>query len=450
MLHTGRGVWAIGLVLGLSAGCVPVFAITGAATWWKRRSARAQIPGNFPARSADSVILVGSEGNTTWSFAATLHAALTQAGHKVHTAAMNALSPVHGHADRLLILTATAGDGAAPAAARHFMARLAAVGASPQVAVLGFGHRTFPQFCRFAQDVSDALDRKGWPRLMPLTCIDRQSAQAFAQWGRDLADALGHGREFVLEHAAPAPKTATLELVSREDYGVASGAPIAILRFVPARDLEIGELPPFEAGDLVGILPPSTNMPRFYSLASSSGDGVLEVCVRLRQGGICSTFLHTLPVGGRVRAFIRTNPHFRPAMGKAPLILIGAGTGIGPLAGFVRSNRARRPIHLYWGGRSPNSGYLYEHELAKHLAERRLTTLRTAFSRQPGGGYVQDHIAADAALVRELICQGGHVLVCGRRDMAEAVKRVLDGVVQPLGLDVATLSSRGLYVEDVY
>ena len=33
------------------------------------------------------IILVGSEGGSTWRFAQTLHAALSKAGHKVHVGA---------------------------------------------------------------------------------------------------------------------------------------------------------------------------------------------------------------------------------------------------------------------------------------------------------------------------------------------------------------------------
>jgi sulfite reductase (NADPH) flavoprotein alpha-component len=197
-------------------------------------------------------------------------------------------------------------------------------------------------------------------------------------------------------------------------------------------------------------------MPRFYSLASSNADGMLEICVRLRHGGLCSTYLHSLRPGESVDLFIRENPTFRPVEGRAPLILIGAGAGIGPLAGFVRANDAGRPVHLYWGGRSPSSDFLYEHELAQHLAEKRLTALRTAFSRVPGDGapgtcvYVQDRIAADAPILRELIRHGAQILVCGGRDMAHAVTHTLEAVVRPLGLDLATLKERGRYLEDVY
>ena len=257
-----------------------------------------------------------------------------------------------------------------------------------------------------------------------------------------------------LRHVAERPKTTSLALVGRETYGEAVGAPVAILRFGAPADARRGRrsrLPRFEAGDLLGVLPPGDDLPRFYSLASSTRDGVLEICVRLRPGGLCSTFLHGLRIGDRIEAFVRENPSFRPARGRAPLILIGAGAGIAPLAGFVRANDAGRPVHLYWGGRSPSSDFLYEHELAEQLAKRRLTTLSTAFSRCPSdAAYVQDRVAADAPRLRGLIRQEAQILVCGGRDMARAVADTLEKVVRPLGLDLATLRSNGRYLEDVY
>jgi sulfite reductase (NADPH) flavoprotein alpha-component len=451
-LHTGRGAWGLGLLLGLASAAVPVLGATGIVLWARRRAARPRIAANAPVRGADTVILVGSEGHSTWGFAGTLHAALTAAGHRVHIAAMNDVGAAHLAADRLLILTATYGEGDAPASATGFLSRLARLPGRPPVAVLGFGDRNFPHFCRFAQQVADALDARGCPPLLPLKRVDRRSSQEFAQWGRDLGDALGH--DLKLSHVAEPPKTMPLVLAGRELYGEAVGAPVAILRFQAPHDPRTGapgRLPAFAAGDLVGILPPGEVMPRFYSLASSTRDGVLEICVRLREGGRCSTFLHMLAPGGAINAFIRENPAFHPAAGRGPLILIGAGAGIGPLAGFVRANAAGRPVHLYWGGRSAASDFLYEHELAQHLAERRLTSLKTAFSRDgEASAYVQDRIAADAPRLRELVRQGAQILVCGGRDMADAVTRAFEPVVRPLGLDLPSLKSCGRYVEDVY
>jgi sulfite reductase (NADPH) flavoprotein alpha-component len=457
MLHTGQGLWPLALILGLTALTVPVLSAVGALLWWKRRSALPRIRQNVRAQSADTIILVGSEGNSTWGLAITLHDALTKAGHRVHTAPMNRLAPTYAQAARMLILTATYGDGAAPVSAHDFFARMDAVKKPLPVAVLGFGDRTFPRFCKFAEDVADALRAKGWPVLVKLKLIDRQSAQEFAQWGADLGGAIG--TELMLTHIATRPKTVVLELIERVDYGAKIGACTAILRFAAPKAppnaglwhrLRAPRLPGFEVGDLVGILPPESDLPRLYSLASANSDGVLEICVRKRPGGLCSGFLHQLEPGGTIEAFIRRNPAFRPARGKAPLILIGAGSGIGPLAGFIRHNTGRRRVHLYWGGRDPASDFLYEGEMAKYLADQRLTRLNTVFSRIPGGGYVKDRIASDAIELRGLIQRGAQVLVCGGRDMAAGVARALEAITGPMGLDLQTLKSGGRYIEDVY
>ncbi|MDK9698100.1 MAG: PepSY domain-containing protein [Siculibacillus sp.] len=452
VLHTGHGAPALALLLGLAAATTPVLALTGLLMWRRRRANRVATFGSVPVETADTVILVGSDGGSTRGFATTLAGALGRAGHRVHLADMNDLDEAHTRAARLLILAATWGDGGAPASARRFLDRLAVIEGRVPVAVLGFGDRTFPDFCGYAGSVAEALEAKGFPRLLDFKRIDRRSAQEFARWGRDLGAALGH--DLVLEHVAERPTTTALELVEREDYGVAVGAPVAILRFAAPRDRRSprrGRLPRFEAGDLLGVVPPGEAMPRFYSLASSATDGVVEICVRLMPGGVCSTHLHALHPGDRIDAFVRANPSFRPAEGASSLILIGAGAGIGPLAGIVRANDRARPVHLYWGGRNPASDFLYEHELARALAEKRLTSLTTAFSRDPrASAHVQDRIAADAHRLRDLVRAGAQILVCGSRDMAHAVTHTMEAILHPLGTDVATLRAGGRYVEDVY
>ena len=154
--------------------------------------------------------------------------------------------------------------------------------------------------------------------------------------------------------------------------------------------------------------------------------------------------------GDTIDAFIRPNPAFRPVGGRAPVIMVGAGTGIGPLAGFIRGNARHRPIHLYFGARDPQSDYLYEAELRTWLSDKRLTRLVTAFSRASERAYVQDRIASDADAVRAFVARGAQIMVCGGRQMAQGLARVVEEVVKPLGLDVTTLKMQGRYVEDVY
>lgn len=459
MLHSGKGSWQLALFLGLCAATVPVLSMTGIVLWWRRRQSIPRIKGNVPAQSADTIILVGSEGGVTWGFAATLHAALSNAGRSVHVAPMNNMAETYAKAEHILFLASTYGDGSAPASANRFLANLARSRVSAPVAVLGFGEQAFPKFCRFAEDIDAALRARGWPALLPLHRIDRQSTQDFARWGAELGAAIG--TPLVLDHKVARPRTIRFSLIERSDYGLEVQAPTTVFRFVVQPQSQAAgferrlferssKLPSFKAGDLVGILPPGTNVPRFYSLASSTGDGVLEICVRKQPGGLCSGYLHGLSAGETIDAFIRSNPAFRPMRGSAPLILIGAGAGIGPLVGIIRQNAKRRPIHLYWGGRHPSSDFLYEGDLSFYLTNGRLTRCRTAFSRLVQRHYVQDRVAIEANVMRDLIKSGAQVMICGGREMATSVASVVDGIVRPIGLDLAKLKAEGRYVEDVY
>jgi sulfite reductase (NADPH) flavoprotein alpha-component len=288
---------------------------------------------------------------------------------------------------------------------------------------------------------------------VPLDSIDRQSPQDFARWGRALGAALGLDLE--LSHQPVLPTTETLTLVSRRDYGSEVQAPTAILRFALPRvslwqRLTGTRFARFQAGDLIGILPEGSAVPRLYSLASAGRDGFVEIVVRKHPGGLCSGQLTALEPGDTVTAFLRRNPGFRPGRGRAPLILIGAGTGIGPLAGFVRGNARRRPVHLFFGMRHPDSDFFYGEEMPGWQEEGRLTRLVTAVSRGARPHYVQDALRGEASQVAELIRNGARVMVCGGRDMAAGVADALAEILAPAGLSPAVLKAEGRYVEDVY
>ncbi|MAU98883.1 MAG: N-acetylglucosamine transferase [Fulvimarina sp.] len=456
MLHTGRGAAALGLLLGLTALGVPVMGVTGVVLWLAGRRTASKIKGNVAASRAETVLLVGSEGGSTWSFAATLHQALTTAGQTVHVAPMSAFAPArYAKAQRFVILAATYGDGDAPASAKGFLDRLNRLGAAPEVpvAVLGFGDRSFPAYCAFAQSVTAAAEAKGWKTLVPFDTVDRQSPQDFARWGRALSAAMGIALE--LAHQPVLPVSQSLTLVSRRDYGVEVQAPTAILRFaLPQLSLSqrltrrgIGR---FEAGDLLGILPEGSAVPRFYSLASGHRDGYVEIVVRKHAGGLCSGQMMALKPGDTLSGFLRRNPSFHAGRDAAPLILIGAGTGIGPLAGFLRANTRRRPIHLFFGMRHPDSDFFYAQDLAGWKTQGRLSQLVTAVSRGTRPHYVQDALRAETAEVTRLIRGGARVMVCGGRDMAKGVTEALSEILAPIGLTPAALKAEGRYVEDVY
>ena len=454
MLHTGRGLSLMGLLLGLSALSVPLLSWTGLTVWLKGRGKHKTASASV--READTIVLVASEGGTTWGFAETLRDALTEEGMVVHVGSLAHFDPAHWpQAERVILFAATYGDGAAPGSAEGFLARFAQIPPQPHLslAVLGFGDRSFPSFCGFGADIARMAERRGWRMLTPFDTVDRQSPQDFARWGSSLSNALG--REVVLDHQPERPALWSLKLVSRRDFGAHVQATTSILRFALPKQtfwqrLTGAGFPKFEAGDLVGVMPDGSPTPRFYSLASGSADGFLEICVRRQPGGLCSGQLTRLEPGQSIAAFVRANPAFRPQRGRKPVILIGAGAGIAPLAGFARANHAHRPMHLYFGTRHPEADALYGEELVGWNQDGRLSDVTVAFSRTARPAYVQDILRKDARRVSKLIASGGQILVCGGRDMAAGVASALSDILVPQGIKLATLKAEGRYAEDVY
>jgi sulfite reductase (NADPH) flavoprotein alpha-component len=349
MLHTGQGAATLGLVLGLMALGVPAMGATGVLVWLAGRRGRPRIRGNQPAGRAETILLVGSEGGSTWGFAATLHAALTQAGQSVHVGPMSA-------SRRSATPTCQADHPAGRDLWRRGGARLGEGLSRPAERVRpraghssGGARLRRPQLSgllRLRQGRRGSGAGEGLARALPLDTIDRQSPQDFARWGRALGDVLGIDLE--LSHQPVQPQTTTLTLVSRRDYGAEVQAPTAILRFALPRAslwqrLLGGGFARFQAGDLIGILPKGGAVPRLYSLASGRRDGFIEIVVKKHPGGLSSGQLTALEPGDTSPPSSAAIPGFRPGRGRAPLILIGAGTGIGPLAGFVRGNTRGRP-----------------------------------------------------------------------------------------------------------
>ncbi|MCP3969528.1 MAG: nitric oxide synthase [Rhodobacteraceae bacterium] len=446
LLHTGQGAWLIGLLLGFCMLAVPFVIVTGLAIALRRPKSPLRGVKTVPASSADTIILVGSEGGSTWGFAAELSRKLAAAGKRVHVAEMNDLAQQYPNGETLFLLSSTYGAGAAPESAGSFLSKLEAFDpGNMRCAVLGFGDQTFAEYCRYAVDIDNTLADRGARRLCPLAKIDRQSGQSFAAWGRMIGQAMGISLDLV--HRPHTPPTTQLRLLSTRTYGESVQAPVSVLRF---RARGFGRLPRHAAGDLLAVLAPGGAIPRYYSLASNHRGGWIEICVRKQPGGLCSGHLCELAVGDTIDAFVMSNPMFKATRSSAPLILVGAGAGLAPLVGFLRENTAKRPAHLFWGGRDPQSDYLYQDELTELEASGRLSRLTTTFSRLEGGGYVQAKLRASARELQDLVTSGAQVLVCGGQAMGRDVRKSFDAVLQPVGLNVDMLKQQERYLEDVY
>jgi sulfite reductase (NADPH) flavoprotein alpha-component len=187
--------------------------------------------------------------------------------------------------------------------------------------------------------------------------------------------------------------------------------------------------------------------PRSYSIASSQdavGDEVhLTVATLFSDAigrprrGVASDYLnHGLQPGDRVGIFVEPNRRFRlPQDRSAPLVMIGAGTGIAPYRAFLQQLEAegRSPQSwLMFGNPHLRTDFLYQREWLRWRADGLLTRIDCAFSRdQAGKRYVQQLVSENAGELAVWLEQGAHLYLCGSLAMGHAVEEALQRHVAP-------------------
>jgi sulfite reductase (NADPH) flavoprotein alpha-component len=185
--------------------------------------------------------------------------------------------------------------------------------------------------------------------------------------------------------------------------------------------------------------------PRLYSLASSlaiSPDEAHLTVAPVRyelygepRSGVASGLLAdragpdtVLPV------YIQSNPHFRLPDDDAPIIMIGAGTGIAPYRAFMQEREARASTGKSWvffGERNFRTDFLYQTEWQSWLKDGTLSRMDVAFSRDRSEKvYVQHRLKEQAREVFAWLEEGAHVYVCGdAANLAPDVHEALIAIV---------------------
>jgi sulfite reductase alpha subunit-like flavoprotein len=221
---------------------------------------------------------------------------------------------------------------------------------------------------------------------------------------------------------------------------------------------------------LIELLP--KQKPRLYSVSSCSlahptqvhlTVGVVQLTTDAGKelAGLCSNYLAGLKPdqGAMVRMAVRKSGFRPPADPQAPMLMVGAGTGLSPLLGFLQhreiqlralSTHGQRvlsdfdaiaplPVHigharLFFGCRNLND-YLYQQELETWHEAGVLTHLDVAFSRLDEEKiYVQDLIGQHSRDLWEVLSQPDcHYYVCGDAKMADEVFDVLMNIAKTAG-----------------
>ncbi|MEM7697321.1 MAG: assimilatory sulfite reductase (NADPH) flavoprotein subunit [Verrucomicrobiota bacterium] len=190
--------------------------------------------------------------------------------------------------------------------------------------------------------------------------------------------------------------------------------------------------------------------PRLYSIASSIRAHEDEVHLTVaavryethgrERTGVASTFLaDELVVGDAAQVFFHENKNFRlPEDDKAPIIMIGPGTGIAPFRAFIEERAAREAAGkswLFFGDQRYNYDFLYQLEWQEHLEDGNLDELSLAFSRdQKEKIYVQHRLLERGEEIWKWIEYGAYLYVCGDASrMAKDVNQALLDIIAEHG-----------------
>jgi sulfite reductase (NADPH) flavoprotein alpha-component len=214
---------------------------------------------------------------------------------------------------------------------------------------------------------------------------------------------------------------------------------IDIVRRFPVRNIDAQTF-------IAGLRP---LQPRLYSIASSQTATPDEVHLTIstlrydlkgeqRTGVTSGFFAERAAPDTRARVYVQSNPHFRLPDDDAPILMIGAGTGVAPYRAFLQEREARGATGKSWlvfGERNFRTDFLYQTEWQGFLKDEVLTRMNVAFSRDGvSKTYVQHRLREYARDVYAWLEDGAHLYVCGdASNLAPDVHATLRAIIQEEG-----------------
>ncbi|MCR9265440.1 MAG: PepSY domain-containing protein [Flavobacteriaceae bacterium] len=443
VLHTGEGSIIWSTILGLGSLAIPFLMVTGFVVYFKRPKIR--IKNKFSKNECDHIILVGTEGGTTLLFAQEFHKQLLKTGKKSYLGMMNEYN-VFPKMKQLTLITATYGQGEAPASASRFM-QLAEEHLQKQpfsFSVVGFGSTSYPNFCQFAYEVSEVLKTQtDSTALGEVFTINNQSFEAFSNWTNQWAKSQGITLQLEKPRTSlPKNQISDFVVMDRVDLTKEDTFLLTLKNKNGAKAV---------SGDLLSITPKEDGRERLYSIGHLGKD-LLAISVKKYPNGICSNLLGQLDKGQVLSAAVAKNRHFHLPKNTKDVVLIATGTGIGPFLGMMATNTPQRKMHLYWGGRTPESYKLYQPYIDEAQAKKRLKSFTPAYSRaQTQKVYVQHLIKKDGDKVAEILKKGGGVMICGSIAMQREVMNELQTICKSyLSKDLSFYQNKGQIKMDCY
>ncbi|MFT4022797.1 MAG: PepSY domain-containing protein [Flavihumibacter sp.] len=441
-LHTGRtnSIWAI--ILAAASANILFFIYSGFAITLKRRAGR--VKNKYKLQDCSYIILVGSENGTTYRFAKALYQALLEGGQKAFVTDLNNYT-VFPQAKHIIVLTATYGLGDPPSNASKFLKLLETTAQPHRVhfSVLGFGSKSYPDFCKFAFDVNQGMSVQEWATpFLEVHTINDRSPEEFGHWMELLSQKIDLPLRFSTDAVAAKPKRLhQLTVVDKTAVTEEDGS--FLISMKPVKNLR------FASGDLLAIYPANDHRERLYSIAKV--DGNIQLSIKLHKHGLGSGFLYRLCSGQVISAGIDINPHFHFPKKATTVFMICNGTGIAPFLGMIAENNRKTDCYLYCGFRGNRSFRLYQDAVYEGLQTKKLTALRLALSREGNRQYVNDLIAEDQEIIARAMNEGAVIMICGSLVMQKDVLEILDAAFRKINKhEVSYYQSHNRILMDCY
>jgi len=210
-----------------------------------------------------------------------------------------------------------------------------------------------------------------------------------------------------------------------------------------------------------------THHARLYSIASSPAASKDEIHIIVsrrvmgegenRRKGVASDDLSVMPPGSSLQFSVRTCRDFHlPPDPRAPIVMVGAGSGLAPFRGFWQERMAMAkvgqplgPAVLLYGCRD-ELGSILNKELIMAQACGAVSLVITAVSTRLPKRYIQDHVVENMLALKPILenpkCE---VYMCGSTSMVKAVTSVI-APTKPGEVWLQKLQSEGRWHEDVF
>jgi sulfite reductase (NADPH) flavoprotein alpha-component len=442
-LHTGRinMVWAI--VLAIASLNILLFIYSGFAITLRRT--KTKIKNKFKPNESEFILLVGSENGTTLGFANQIHLQLQTNGKKSYLTDLNHYTEFP-QAKQLIIFTSTYGLGEAPTNASKFEELLKKFPQNYKIkySVVGFGSKSYPDFCQYAKDVDQLLSEQNWAeQTLKLHTVNDKSAEEFTNWVANWANLNNLAMSTAPSlYSLKLPKLSKFELVDKAEITTDDTTTFRI-------NLKPSSLVKFKSGDLLAIYPKNNAVERFYSIGKV--DKTVQLVVRLHPNGLGSGFLHSLQKGQFLKARIIKNSHFYFPKKASKVALIANGTGIAPFLGMLDENESKVEAHLYCGFRRKNElTKRYSEITNEYIAKGKLQSFHLALSREEKSQYVMDLIQRDEKFFFELLQNKGIIMICGALAMQKDVEAILTTICEMNGQNFETYKANGQILTDCY